>query len=83
MFLLIPTFGDLCHVPLLSFTFHNVSINTPAAVDQYNNVSSFTFHNVSINTIFCLEERNQGKIFTFHNVSINTGGLGGTVGNVD
>ena len=72
MFLLIlvspPTLPDTS----VSFTFHNVSINTSIAVKIRHHIINFTFHNVSINTKLPNSFGSIRYLFTFHNVSINT-----------
>ena len=50
MFLLIPFFPLAGFFTSFSFTFHNVSINSPRAKNKSKIRSLFTFHNVSINS---------------------------------
>ena len=56
----------------ISFTFHNVSINTSGAWQLAELGLNFTFHNVSINTNLPQSLTLILACFTFHNVSINT-----------
>ena len=56
----------------VSFTFHDVSINTEFSVEYILIEEYFTFHDVSINTgdtEYLFVRLNH---FTFHDVSINT-----------
>ena len=57
----------------ISFTFHNVSINT-IANETYSPTMDNTLHSTMFLLILLLQKRIQvmATIFTFHNVSINT-----------
>ena len=55
-----------------TFTFHNVSINSPQGLLFVTSVVLFTFHNVSINSNGNLGAYQSESLFTFHNVSINS-----------
>ena len=62
----------LIAVASVTFTFHNVSINSAAPKQNKNAEKQFTFHNVSINSSTLPETAHLIDLFTFHNVSINS-----------
>ena len=70
LLILIPEYEDGTYTAY--FTFHDVSINTPAADATVRVPSVFTFHDVSINTEIILSFLSDLALFTFHDVSINT-----------
>ena len=72
MFLLIPKLSKEYEFPELTFTFHDVSINTLFSVCNFNSYGVFTFHDVSINTEQRSDRGHDQRNFTFHDVSINT-----------
>ena len=57
---------------VLTFTFHNVSINSVTHRGIYKRNTEFTFHNVSINSESFGGYGGIILLFTFHNVSINS-----------
>ena len=57
---------------LISFTFHNVSINSHSFINASFLPHKFTFHNVSINSRTYCSITFSVLTFTFHNVSINS-----------
>ena len=56
----------------LFFTFHDVSINTIATLENLSFAILFTFHDVSINTLSGNSLVDSADSFTLHDVSINT-----------
>ena len=62
----------LIAVASVTFTFHNVSINSAAPKQNKNAEKQFTFHNVSINSEHVGTHTMRKTLFTFHNVSINS-----------
>ena len=72
MYLLIPDFELIDELEKLSFTFHNVSINSDSNGRLLCGAAAFTFHNVSINSILQFPYVLSLNQFTFHNVSINS-----------
>ena len=55
----------------MTFTFHNVSINSAIRGVWHLALPEFTFHNVSINSNYDVLQMHDNQ-FTFHNVSINS-----------
>ena len=72
MYLLIPRSDIKAIVPIVKFTFHNVSINSAMTLYEIDSAIIFTFHNVSINSKAGTVTLANTTIFTFHNVSINS-----------
>ena len=56
----------------MTFTFHNVSINSAIRGVWHLALPEFTFHNVSINSEHVGTHTMRKTLFTFHNVSINS-----------